>query len=1300
MFEIHCPTTMGDVPYRQFAALCESYIQQNLTSNGLRKVFRLIESQIISKFDEMSALLDRMFAMQNAPPSEPTEVLVEVDVDDHDEDESGHVWIPVNESTNVRKLFTDAIMEVIIQDTGCALKVDEQKRTVIIKGAAHLRAARKLANIERNSHRAKVVSHVLQTEKVVDAFVQLPVLLGQPNNMLLRTLVTPSPEYLADVLPGMRTCRMVYYNSSTRKYEIISTAAKGSGPAPLVLRQTWMELSFPARGATAVESGREAPSSSTGIPDITLEPPRRRARKSRFDIPPPGIEIKAEEEDEKAEKEDEAPVATRPRKSRFDIPPPSIVVQPDKGQDMTVAKRSRKSRFDMQLLDGLEQPPSKEDPPRLERPQEVPDLMTPQEPALLTLPKEHWSANFQASANSPAHQKKEDIMKWASTVPAVSLNEPSSLDRQTHDPTTRTANSTATRATGQLLSEETSGGMSGLDRSYNASPSASTVGGSTVTGLRRPCTPAIPVSHTPSRTNTPTTMCQTPSAPGSQDYTLEGPPTRRYLRSLPNGHSTRSSARNVALRYEQTSFSSGHAWENKIVTAQPLTAASDIVDVTEPEWEGPKDANPFPPLGFKGKLLPKVRPGLFPASTTSFPPILPQQYDDSRPYKRKGKKQKEVQPPLSVATDRQQNVNHDRLIDLDGTIGSITSPILLPSSAGTVVRCGKNEANEPSLSRSSEDLHSTDGIHLIDFDDELGSISAPSPFHVSSGTSPCTKGFRHDLLEMEDDVPRSFSDTELLLPVPSKSLGRAENAELQEDNATASNVKAIRHSSKSNREEALITFEDLEPQPITSDHLSNTMPALTPQQAVPTLAHTLSNDGRSFLQTAFPMFQAHPALGTTIPEMDDDIPERLQAVSEVETRRFHRTMAQKKGKRKGKSKIDTSGLPRPDPSPPPRPTSTNSKKNGSSATTTQSLSVNTELVKSKGDDSHNTDDMLLVLEHARSFKGSLDIEVQIGQALVHSVKSGEPSNFAKHLLRKEVLEKELAVHQASGGLEVHFSRMLTTDVSEACHIAVPHLFKEEPSQFETFYEFVLLDKDNKEVHLTISPVSAQDADIFLPTEELGMVYLHFPKRIWDARYVVNGRKNYQASEAIHKFIATIKVEVPIHELAGEKFPVPRIKYRVESNEISVQAVYVKRCLRHQSIKPSKIVLQVTDIRLLELAQRKQDPVAKAALSGFPSVMVEEHRLWFEASLLVPQSPLLEQNRTIQIGDDAEWTPEEVLPPDALAHLRAVTEQLITRIDGVGLSNRGPRGDVQDLLNIEARAKAKAEEKSGLHQPYW
>ena len=103
--------------------------------------------------DDVDLILEQFFRRLPGQVNEDknVELLIDVGIGENDEDDSSHIWKPEYEDTDLKAVFTDAVLDAVILDSGCPLTLDCEQRSVIVRGFAYLTAARKLSNIERNA---------------------------------------------------------------------------------------------------------------------------------------------------------------------------------------------------------------------------------------------------------------------------------------------------------------------------------------------------------------------------------------------------------------------------------------------------------------------------------------------------------------------------------------------------------------------------------------------------------------------------------------------------------------------------------------------------------------------------------------------------------------------------------------------------------------------------------------------------------------------------------------------------------------------------------------------------------------------------------------------------------------------------------------------------------------------------------------------------------------------------------------------------------------------------------------------
>ena len=71
-------------------------------------------------------------------------------------------------------------------------------------------------------------------------------------------------------------------------------------------------------------------------------------------------------------------------------------------------------------------------------------------------------------------------------------------------------------------------------------------------------------------------------------------------------------------------------------------------------------------------------------------------------------------------------------------------------------------------------------------------------------------------------------------------------------------------------------------------------------------------------------------------------------------------------------------------------------------------------------------------------------------------------------------------------------------------------------------------------------------------------------------------------------------------------------------------------------------------------------------------MIANHRLWWEISISSTHATnILKENETLEIGEKARWKPEHITERGLVEDMYAVAQEMVTRIDHVGMDNNGP-----------------------------
>jgi len=333
------------------------------------------------------------------------------------------------------------------------------------------------------------------------------------------------------------------------------------------------------------------------------------------------------------------------------------------------------------------------------------------------------------------------------------------------------------------------------------------------------------------------------------------------------------------------------------------------------------------------------------------------------------------------------------------------------------------------------------------------------------------------------------------------------------------------------------------------------------------------------------------------------------------------------------------------------------------------------------------------LEIARSFRGAIIIESQIGQILLARVP--------KHMTEAPFDASELSPtmgniqdFQSSG--ETFTSHVSTSHSDMSALLARPLLncpllpLEEDPGYKKAVYEFLCTCSDKKQITVIIDALgksSDPGASSYVVEKEkiLAATYLHFPQRVWDARISVRGevRASLEEYEGVKELLDSVYVQV------SDTGGVPEILGR-DGAALTVDCVRIRLMLDYVTATPAGRThcLRLTKIQELTVCRFESDMLENRGLfrtaTEDEASMINDHRLWFEASLGMSEAKQFEENTTLELGGEVSWTVDDIVSEADLRILESKTATLVEMMDGVGYHNKG----------IGARKELKLQKQKG------
>jgi hypothetical protein len=126
---------------------------------------------------------------------------------------------------------------------------------------------------------------------------------------------------------------------------------------------------------------------------------------------------------------------------------------------------------------------------------------------------------------------------------------------------------------------------------------------------------------------------------------------------------------------------------------------------------------------------------------------------------------------------------------------------------------------------------------------------------------------------------------------------------------------------------------------------------------------------------------------------------------------------------------------------------------------------------------------------------------------------------------------------------------------------------------------------------------------------------------------------------------------------------------------AIHGVRVRRISRYPSLN-TKSLLNVAEVRELQMDEASGDScmIYKWFGSLDPSTWLADFGykhlfLWHEVSISCPMADeILEQNKTLELGEEAFWTPEMLLNVDAVPSIYLPACIMVKQMDGIGFYN--------------------------------
>ena len=321
-----------------------------------------------------------------------------------------------------------------------------------------------------------------------------------------------------------------------------------------------------------------------------------------------------------------------------------------------------------------------------------------------------------------------------------------------------------------------------------------------------------------------------------------------------------------------------------------------------------------------------------------------------------------------------------------------------------------------------------------------------------------------------------------------------------------------------------------------------------------------------------------------------------------------------------------------------------------------------------------------LLASALPRRGPVVFEVGIGRLLInHQVGSAE---FKSKPFSLSDWFSAFPIKSGLDRLETRFTPRLTTSLEDVEFILATRLpkarriFENDTSQHPTL----------RNVHYVFSCKSKQSNQIIIVVDQdgafkilggevlVGSLDFHFPKRSWDAslRLRTSSLRSIDYHKQVESIVRNLKIST------GPDQTTLNLSTQTIDEELVIQSIVVRRETYHPCKVYADLLLRLCEVQDLQAC--KQGHRYDGGIQDRES-MIDAGRYWWEASITsLNATSILEENDEMEIGDTATWDAETIIEKGIVRDLYSLSNDLVTRIDCVGLHNKGLKGSIGSNAN--------------------
>ncbi|CAL3966348.1 unnamed protein product [Diplocarpon coronariae] len=335
----------------------------------------------------------------------------------------------------------------------------------------------------------------------------------------------------------------------------------------------------------------------------------------------------------------------------------------------------------------------------------------------------------------------------------------------------------------------------------------------------------------------------------------------------------------------------------------------------------------------------------------------------------------------------------------------------------------------------------------------------------------------------------------------------------------------------------------------------------------------------------------------------------------------------------------------------------------------------------------------------QGYRGQVTVQLEFGRIILGNMHSKHISSKDREHIHSADQAQNLLVHPNKFGPKSNFTNVLTRSPGEVQYLINmkntkgQYLWESKVSSWTVTYEFLFFDSFCPETPFMIE-VNAETFAVQIKTRRpLANIWIHGAKRHWDARIAAIGHGSSKVLEDKYGELAAV-LETSLYIPKGLQRP--ELSWQLENcftDRFACQDLSVHRVCQYRSVD-QKSILKIIEIQALDIyggyVPGESFSIYEAKPGPADRLPIVKLNDWFQASISCAElDPLLDQNKSLELGDEAGWTLECVAKVNAAKSMYMPAVSMLKEMDAVGqASNNGSDFRSRDPVMHEDRASTE------------